>query len=128
MWYVPRSPPVFIGGLYGEYLNKRSAVRAAKKKSSEDFHPSECVQEASLIDRVCDLECICETLLTLPKEVKSLRGRIHKLESIIRSTFYPSRVVEKQETLKKVVPQIEDYLQSTSEDESDIKDHTSPKE
>ncbi|GKC24081.1 phospholipase-like, aminotransferase-like mobile domain protein, partial [Tanacetum coccineum] len=69
----------------GEYLNKRSAARAAKKKSSEDFHPSECVREASLIDRVRDLECICETLLTLPKE-------------------------------------------STSEDEPDIKDHTSPKE
>ncbi|GKB81796.1 hypothetical protein Tco_0948691 [Tanacetum coccineum] len=128
MWYVPRSPPVSIGGFYGEYLNKRSASRAAKKKSSEDFHPSECVREASLIDRVRDLECICETLLTLPKEVKSLRGRIHKLKSIIQSTFYPSRVVEKQETLKKVVPQIEDYLQSTSEDEPDIKDHTSPKE
>ncbi|GJT54929.1 phospholipase-like, aminotransferase-like mobile domain protein [Tanacetum coccineum] len=68
-----------------------------------------------------DLECICETLLTLPKEVKSLRGRIHKLESIIQSTFYPSRVVEKQETLK-----ID--LQSTSEDEPDIKDYTSPKQ
>ncbi|GKD64146.1 hypothetical protein Tco_1306254 [Tanacetum coccineum] len=77
--------PVSIRGLYGEYLNKRSAARAAKKKSSEDFHPSECVREASLIDRVRELECICETLLTLPKE-------------------------------------------STSEDESDIKDHTSPKE
>ncbi|GJT47213.1 phospholipase-like protein [Tanacetum coccineum] len=128
MWYVPRSPPVSIGGLYGEYMNKRSAARAAKKKSSEDLHPSECVREASLIDRVRDLECICKTLLTLPKEVKSLRGRIHKLESIIQSTFYPSRVVEKQETLKKVVPQIEDYLQSTSEDEQDIKDHTSLKQ
>ncbi|GKC50932.1 hypothetical protein Tco_1073677 [Tanacetum coccineum] len=121
MWYVPRSPPVSIGGLYGEYMNKRSAARAAKKKSSEDLHPSECVREASLIDRVRDLECICKTLLTLPKEVKSLRGRIHKLESIIQSTFYPSRVVEKQETLK-----ID--LQSTSEDEPDIKDHTSPKQ
>nr|GEV31011.1 hypothetical protein [Tanacetum cinerariifolium] len=52
MWYVPRSPPVSIGGLYGEYLNKRSASRAAKKKSSKDSHPSECVREASLID--CD--------------------------------------------------------------------------
>ncbi|GJS70169.1 phospholipase-like, aminotransferase-like mobile domain protein [Tanacetum coccineum] len=95
MWYVPRSPPVSIGGLYGEYLNKRSAACAAKKKSSEYFHPSECVREASLIDR---------------------------------SAFYPSHVVENQETLKKVVPQIEDYLQSTLEDEPDIKDHTSPKE
>nr|GEU67248.1 putative ribonuclease H-like domain-containing protein [Tanacetum cinerariifolium] len=32
MWYVPRSPPVSIGGLYGEYLNKRSALRTAKQK------------------------------------------------------------------------------------------------
>nr|GEU96274.1 phospholipase-like protein [Tanacetum cinerariifolium] len=128
MWYVPRSPSVFIGGLYGEYINKRLATRAAKKKSSEDFHPSECVREASLIDRVRELKCICETFLTLLKEVKSLRGRIHKLESIIQSIFYPSRVVEKQETLKKVVSQIEDYLQSTSEDEPDIQDHASPKQ
>nr|GEX28296.1 phospholipase-like protein [Tanacetum cinerariifolium] len=127
MWYVPRSPLVSIGGMYREYLNKRSAARAAKKKYSKDFHPSECVREASLIDRVRDLEGICDTLLRLPKEVKSLRGRIHKLKSIIQSTFYPSRVVEKQETLKKVIPQIEDYLQSTSEDKPDIKDHTSPK-
>nr|GEX34966.1 phospholipase-like protein [Tanacetum cinerariifolium] len=123
-----RSPHVSIGGLYGKYLNKRSAARAAKKKSSEDYHPSECDREASLIDRVRDLESICETLLTLPKEVKSLRGRIHKLESIIQFTFYPSYVVEKQETLKKIVPQSKDYIQSTSEDEPDIKDHTSPKE
>ncbi|GJR51348.1 hypothetical protein Tco_1401869 [Tanacetum coccineum] len=96
MWYVPRKPPVSMGGLYREYMNKRSAARAARKKSSKDFHPSECVREASLIDRV--------------------------------STFYPSRVVENQEILKKVVPQIEYYLQSTSEDEQDIKDHTSPKQ
>nr|GFA87727.1 hypothetical protein [Tanacetum cinerariifolium] len=52
MWYVPRSPPVSIGGMYGEYLNKRSTSRTAKKKSSKDSHPSECVREASLID--CD--------------------------------------------------------------------------
>nr|GEU45748.1 hypothetical protein [Tanacetum cinerariifolium] len=101
--------------------------RAAKKKSSEDLHPSECVREASLIDRVRDLECICETLLTLPKEVKSLRGRIHKLEIIIQSTFYPLRVFKKQETLKIDVPQIKYYLQSTSEDEPCIKDQTSHK-
>nr|GEV37767.1 hypothetical protein [Tanacetum cinerariifolium] len=70
MWYVPRSPHVPIRGLYGEYLNKRSAARAAKKKSSEDFHPK----------------------------------------------------------FKRTYSQIKEYLQSTSEDEQDIKDHTSPKE
>ncbi|GKB73220.1 phospholipase-like, aminotransferase-like mobile domain protein [Tanacetum coccineum] len=88
MWYAPRSPPVSIGGLYGEYLNKRSAARVAKKKSSEEFHHGLCGREkhreAALIDRVRDLEGICESLLTLPKAVKSLRGRIFKLESIIQ--------------------------------------------
>nr|GEY19767.1 actin cytoskeleton-regulatory complex protein [Tanacetum cinerariifolium] len=42
MWYAPRSLPVFIGGMYGEYLNKRSAARAAKKKASKEFHPGLC--------------------------------------------------------------------------------------
>nr|GEX17120.1 hypothetical protein [Tanacetum cinerariifolium] len=45
MWYTPRSPPIFIGGMYGEYLNKRSAARAAKKKSSKDFHPDQRQQD-----------------------------------------------------------------------------------
>ncbi|GJV00398.1 hypothetical protein Tco_1329668 [Tanacetum coccineum] len=106
MWYAPRSPPVSIGGLYGEYLNKRLATRAAKKKSSKEFHHGLCGrekhQEAALIDRVRDLEGICESLLTLPKAVKSLRGRIFKLESIIQVSLYPTCGVEKEETLKKV--------------------------
>ncbi|GJW78468.1 hypothetical protein Tco_0140150 [Tanacetum coccineum] len=83
---------------------------------------------ATLIDRVCDLEGICETLLTLPKEVKSFKGRIIKLESIIHSSLYPGKGFGKEETLKKVGPQIKDFLQTTSEDEPDIKDDTSPKE
>nr|GEX99964.1 phospholipase-like, aminotransferase-like mobile domain protein [Tanacetum cinerariifolium] len=82
IWYAPRSPPISIGGLYGQYLNKRSATRAGKKKSSKEFHTGVCGREkgreASLIDRVHDLEGICETLLTLSKEVKSLRGRTFK--------------------------------------------------
>ncbi|GJR61600.1 phospholipase-like protein [Tanacetum coccineum] len=87
MWYAPRSPHVFIGGLYGEYLNKRSAARAAKQKDSGEFHPGlrgrQKGREAALIDDVRDLEGLCESLLTLPKEVKRLRGHIFKLESII---------------------------------------------
>ncbi|GJT37286.1 hypothetical protein Tco_0937151 [Tanacetum coccineum] len=99
MWYAPRSPSVSIGGLYGEYLNKRLAKRAAKKKSSEEFHPGlrgrETGREAALIDRV---------------------------------SLYLIRGVKKEEKLKKVGPNIEDFLQTTSEDEPDIKDDTSPKE
>nr|GEZ59860.1 phospholipase-like, aminotransferase-like mobile domain protein [Tanacetum cinerariifolium] len=38
MWYASRSPPVSIGGLYGEYLNKRSAARVAKQKYSGQFY------------------------------------------------------------------------------------------
>ncbi|GJV38232.1 putative reverse transcriptase domain-containing protein [Tanacetum coccineum] len=98
MWYAQRSPHVSIGGLYGEYLNKRSASRAAKKKSSEEFHPGlygrEQRREAALIDRV---------------------------------SLYPTRGIEKEEILKKAGPQIEYFLHTTLEDEPDIKDDTSPK-
>nr|GEY71540.1 phospholipase-like protein [Tanacetum cinerariifolium] len=88
MWYAPRSPPVSIGGLYDEYLIKRSTARAAKQKDSGEFHPDlrgrQKGREAALIDRVRNLEGLCESLLTLPKEVKHLRGHIFKLESIIQ--------------------------------------------
>nr|GEV92217.1 phospholipase-like, aminotransferase-like mobile domain protein [Tanacetum cinerariifolium] len=75
------------------------------KVSDEDvisyFHGVEKGQEAALSDHVCDLEGICESLLTLSK---------------------------KEETLNKVGLQIKDFLQTTSEDEAKIKDDTSPKE
>ncbi|GKC00323.1 phospholipase-like protein [Tanacetum coccineum] len=129
MWYAPRSPPVSIGGLYGEYLNKRSATRAAKQKDSGEFHPGlrgrQKGREAALIDRVRDLEGLCESLLTLPKEVKSLRGRIFKLESIIQVITLKTNRIEKDESLNKFGPQIKDLLKSTSEDEPDIRDNTS---
>ncbi|GKA49763.1 phospholipase-like protein, partial [Tanacetum coccineum] len=99
MWYAPRRPPVSIGGLYGEYLNKRSAARATKQKDNREFHPGlrgrQKGREAALIDRVRDLEGLCESLLTLPKEVKSLRGHIFKLESIIYRMSRTSKIVEK---------------------------------
>ncbi|GJW56149.1 retrovirus-related pol polyprotein from transposon TNT 1-94 [Tanacetum coccineum] len=129
MRYAPKSPPVFIGGLYGEYLNKRSAARVAKQKDSEEFHHGlrgrQKGQEAALIDRVRDLEGLCESLLTLPKEVKHLRGRISKLESIILVITLKTNRIEKDESLNKFGPQIEDLLKSTSEDEPYIKDNTS---
>ncbi|GJY03569.1 hypothetical protein Tco_0369509 [Tanacetum coccineum] len=103
---MPESHTVSIGRLYGEYLNRRSAARAAKQKDSEEFHPG---------------------LRGREKEVKSLRGRIFRLESIIQVISLKSGI-EKEEGLKKFSPQIEDILESTSEDESDIKDDTSLKE
>ncbi|GJU35700.1 hypothetical protein Tco_1184054 [Tanacetum coccineum] len=129
MWYASRSPPVSIRGLYGEYLNKRPAARAAKQKDSGEFHPSlrgrQKGREAALIDRVRDLEGLCESLLTLPKEVKRLIGRIFKLESIIQVITLKTNRVEKEESLNKFGPQIEYLLKSPSEDEPDIKDNIS---
>ncbi|GJX05034.1 hypothetical protein Tco_0190950 [Tanacetum coccineum] len=68
---------------------------------------------------------LCESLLTLSKEVKSLRGRIFKLESIIHVITLNTNRVEKEESLNKFGPQIEDLLKCTSEDEPDIRDNTS---
>ncbi|GJT38995.1 phospholipase-like protein [Tanacetum coccineum] len=98
-----KSPPVSNGGLYGEYLIKRSAARVVKQKDNREFHPGlrgrQKGREAALIDRVHDLEGLCESLLTLPKEVKSLRGRIFKLESIIQMMIPKTNCVEKEETV-----------------------------
>ncbi|GKA61644.1 hypothetical protein Tco_0761163 [Tanacetum coccineum] len=129
MWYAPRSPHVSIGGLYGYYLNKRSATRVAKQKDSEEYHTvlrgREKGRDASLIDRVHDLEGICESLLTPSKEVTRLRGRIFKLETIIQVITLKIDCVQKEEKLKKFL-QKEELLQDTSEDEPDNKDDTSP--
>nr|GEX48320.1 phospholipase-like, aminotransferase-like mobile domain protein [Tanacetum cinerariifolium] len=96
---------------------------------SEEFHlvlrGREKGRDDASIDRVRDLEGICESLLTLPKEIKSLRGHIFKLESIIQVITLKRDSIQKDEKLKKFV-QKEDLLQDTSEDESDNKDDTSP--
>ncbi|GKB90909.1 phospholipase-like protein [Tanacetum coccineum] len=123
MWYAPRSPPVSIGGLYGEYLNKRSALRAEKQKEID-----ESKREYDLSDRVRFLEGLCQCLLTLPKETKRLRGRIFKLESIIQDMTLKGNCFEKEERFKKFSPKNEDLSHSTSEDEPDNKDDISPKE
>nr|GEX00492.1 hypothetical protein [Tanacetum cinerariifolium] len=128
MWYAPRSPHVSIGGLYGEYLSKSSAARVAKQKDSGQFYPDlrgrQKGQEAALTDRIQYLEGLYESLLTLPKEVKSLRGHIFKLESIIQVITLKTNRVEKEESLNKICPQIKDLLKSTSEDEPKIKSNT----
>ncbi|GKC89588.1 hypothetical protein Tco_1150237 [Tanacetum coccineum] len=107
---------------------------AAKQKDNEKFHPvlrgREKGRDAALIDRVRDLDGICERLLTLPKEIKSLKVRIFKLETIIQFSLYPTVItlkregVQKEENLKKFF-QKEELLQDISDDEPDNKDDTS---
>ncbi|GKB18667.1 hypothetical protein Tco_0852590 [Tanacetum coccineum] len=123
MWYAPRSPPVSIRGLYGEYLNKISALRAKKQKEID-----ESKREYDLSDHVRFWEGLCQCLLTLPKETKRLRGRIFKLESIIQDMTLKGNCFEKEERFKKFSPKNEDLSHSTSEDEPDNKDDISPKE
>ncbi|GJU46202.1 phospholipase-like protein [Tanacetum coccineum] len=91
----------------------RSVTRAAKHKDNGEFHPGlsgrHKGREAALIDHVHDLEGLCESLLTLPKEVITLK----------------TNRIEKEESFNKFGPQIEDLLKRTSKDEPDIKDNTS---
>ncbi|GKB34167.1 phospholipase-like, aminotransferase-like mobile domain protein, partial [Tanacetum coccineum] len=129
---------IFMGrdpyGAFGSAVNAAIRVRlklwisALRGRLVAELQQLRKGREDALIDCVRDLEDICKTLLTLPKEVKSLRGRIFKLESIIHVSLYPTCGFGKEETLKKVGLQIEDFLQTTSKDEPDIKDDTSSKE
>ncbi|GJX65283.1 phospholipase-like, aminotransferase-like mobile domain protein [Tanacetum coccineum] len=115
---IPRAAPIELAPMKAEF-----------QSNCGEFHPGlrgrQKGRDAALIDRVRDLEGLCESLLTLPKEVKHLRGRISKLESIIHVITLKTNCIEKDESLNKFVPQIEDFLKSTSEDEPDIKDNTS---
>ncbi|GKC11206.1 hypothetical protein Tco_1007988, partial [Tanacetum coccineum] len=121
--FLTRSPHVSIGGMYGEYPNKRSALRTEKQKEID-----ESKKEYDLSDRVRFLEGLCQCLLTLPKETKRLRGRIFKLESIIQDMTLKGNCFEKEERFKKFSPKNEDLSHSTSEDEPKNKDDISPNE
>ncbi|GJR77904.1 hypothetical protein Tco_0090269 [Tanacetum coccineum] len=136
------NPLVSRGGLYEDYLQKISAACAAKQINSEQVHPvshghniqssgREKGQDVALIDHVRVMEGICESLLTLPKEVKSLRGHIFKLETTVWfvPTYFLLQVITlkrddglQDDRLKKSV-QKEELLQE-SEDEPDNKDNT----
>ncbi|GJR16753.1 hypothetical protein Tco_0965280 [Tanacetum coccineum] len=104
---------------------QRAFSQGPNRASPNESRISNTCGKATLIDRVHDLEGLCESLLTLSKEVKSLRGRVFKLESIIHVITLNTNRVEKEESLNKFGPQIEDLLKSTSEDEPDIIDNTS---
>ncbi|GJU25802.1 hypothetical protein Tco_1164423 [Tanacetum coccineum] len=112
----------------------RLCLLLSLEKDNEKFHPvlrgREKGRDAALFDRVRDLEGICERLLTLPKEIKSLKVRIFKLETIIQFSLYPTVItlkrecVQKEENLKKFF-QKEELLQDISDDEPHNKDDTS---
>nr|GEU95710.1 phospholipase-like protein [Tanacetum cinerariifolium] len=83
-WYTPRARPVEYGGLLGDYLKKLSPSRTLREKDKEAWsgtHSSS--KEVSLQTRVKDLEGLCNSLMILPMEIKSLKARVYKLETII---------------------------------------------
>ncbi|GJW40155.1 phospholipase-like protein [Tanacetum coccineum] len=80
--YTPRAPPVEYGGLFGDYLKKLSLAHTRRVKDKEPFIQS-CPKIVSLKDRVKALEGLCDSLMILPKEIKSLKARVYKLETII---------------------------------------------
>lgn len=84
-WYVPRPPPVAEVGLVEEYFRKRSEAR--KKMLAEDAEEAmenrTNLRTVSIMERVEIIQEMCGSLLKLPAEVQSLKGRVHKLESVI---------------------------------------------
>ncbi|GJX16758.1 phospholipase-like protein [Tanacetum coccineum] len=82
--YTPRAPPVEYEGFFGDYLKKLSLARTRRAKDREPFIQS-CPKVVSLKDHVRALEGLCDSLMILPKEIKSLKARVYKLETIINS-------------------------------------------
>ena len=88
-WYVPRPAPVKEVGLVDEYFRKRSEAR--KKMLAEDAEEEEenrtNVRTVSIMERISIIQEMCGSLLKLPAEVESLKGRVHKLESVVHVKF-----------------------------------------
>ncbi|GKB70902.1 phospholipase-like, aminotransferase-like mobile domain protein [Tanacetum coccineum] len=83
-WYTPRAPLVEYIGLFGDYLKKLSSARTLREKDREAWSSTQSSsKEVSLQTRVKDLEGLCNSLMILPKEIKSLKARVYKLETII---------------------------------------------
>ncbi|PWA56063.1 phospholipase-like protein [Artemisia annua] len=84
-WYVPRPAPVAEVGFVEEYFRKRSEAR--KKTVAEDAEEAaenrSNLRTVSIMERVEIIQEMCGSLLKLPAEVESLKGRVHKLESVI---------------------------------------------
>nr|GEX77323.1 phospholipase-like protein [Tanacetum cinerariifolium] len=82
--YTPRASPVEYGGLFGAYLKKLSLARTCREKDEDaESGCQTSTKEVSLKDRVKAMEGLCTSLMILPKEIKSLKARVYKLETII---------------------------------------------
>ncbi|GJV93787.1 phospholipase-like, aminotransferase-like mobile domain protein [Tanacetum coccineum] len=82
---IPRGPPpAEYGGIFGDYLKKLSSVHTLKEKDREAWSGTQSSsKEVSLQNRVKALEGLCNSLMILPKEIKSLKACVYKLETII---------------------------------------------
>ncbi|GKA95638.1 phospholipase-like protein [Tanacetum coccineum] len=82
--YTPRAPPVEYGGLFGSYLKKLSLAKTLRENGGDaDPVCLASAKDVSLKDRVKTMEGLCTSLMILPKEIKSLKARVYKLETII---------------------------------------------
>ncbi|GJR11054.1 phospholipase-like, aminotransferase-like mobile domain protein [Tanacetum coccineum] len=78
------APPVEYGGLFGAYLKILSLARTHREKDGDaESGCQTSTKEVSLKDRVKAMKDLCTSLMILPKEIKSLKARIYKLETII---------------------------------------------
>ncbi|GJS50607.1 hypothetical protein Tco_0623969 [Tanacetum coccineum] len=82
--YTPKASLVEYGGIFGVYLKKLSLARTLREKDREARPGSQSsTKEVSLKNRVMALDGLCDSLMILPKEIKSLKARVYKLETII---------------------------------------------
>ncbi|GJT17628.1 phospholipase-like, aminotransferase-like mobile domain protein [Tanacetum coccineum] len=82
--YTPRAPPIEYGGLFCAYLKKLSLARTRREKDGDvEFGCQTSTKEVSLKDHVKAMEVLCTSLMILPKEIKSLKACVYKLETII---------------------------------------------
>ena len=88
-WYVPRPAPVAEVGLVEEYFRKKSEAR--KKMEAEDAEEAaenrSNMRTVTIMERVEIIQEMCGSLLKLPAEVESLKGRLHRLESVLHVYF-----------------------------------------
>ncbi|GJW01662.1 phospholipase-like protein [Tanacetum coccineum] len=79
--------PIESGGLFGDYLKKLSLASTLRENDRETRPVSQsCPKEVSLKDRVKALEGLCDSVMILPKEIRSLKARDLKR---------PSRCIDK---------------------------------